>query len=359
MGVGYDASPMMASTDWKERVAPDEDKHLERLAEELRALARARKSTTPDRYLHAKGNAGLEAELTIAPSLPEELRVGIFAAPGRYRGYVRYSNGAGARQDDRRGDVRGVALKLVGVPGKKLIPGMEEARTQDLLFIRTPTVPLRTAAEFVALVRAARSPALALPRFLGAFGLRRTFALLPTLARGLNAPMMPLAATRYFSALPIQWGRHAAKLSLDPHERHEGAPPKRASGTALGDELVARLKRGPVSYDLRVQLFVDEERTPIEDPTVEWTEAVAPFHTVATLTLPKQDPASPRGQRIAALVEKMSFDPWHAPVEFRPLGEMMRARNHAYRLSTLDRKAAPEPDGSELDDVASAASTPA
>ncbi|MEA2750953.1 MAG: hypothetical protein QOI41_5096, partial [Myxococcales bacterium] len=48
--------------------------------------------------------------------------------------------------------------------------------------------------------------------------------------------------------------------------------------------------------------------------------------------------------------EKLSFDPWHAPVEFRPLGELMRARNAAYRLSTIERKAAGEPDGTETFD---------
>jgi hypothetical protein len=51
---------------------------------------------------------------------------------------------------------------------------------------------------------------------------------------------------------------------------------------------------------------------------------------------------------VAQLIESFSFDPWHALEEFRPLGNMMRARNAAYRLSTIERKAAPEPDGSEL-----------
>jgi hypothetical protein len=61
----------------------------------------------------------------------------------------------------------------------------------------------------------------------------------------------------------------------------------------------------------------------------------------------RQDVASERGRSIASFVEKLSFDPWHALVEHRPLGAMMRARNHAYRLSTAERGAAPEPDGSE------------
>jgi hypothetical protein len=65
------------------------------------------------------------------------------------------------------------------------------------------------------------------------------------------------------------------------------------------------------------------------------------------LTLPQQDLDSPRGRKLAEFVEKLSFDPWHALVAHRPLGNMMRARNYAYRESTQERAAAGEPDGKE------------
>ena len=113
----------------------------------------------------------------------------------------------------------------------------------------------------------------------------------------------------------------------------------------LGDELAQRLRKAPVEYDFQVQFFESEESTPIEDASVDWN---APWLTIARLTLPVQDVSSERGRRVAELVEKLSFDPWHALVELRPLGNMMRARNPAYRLSTQERKAAPEPDGTEL-----------
>src|SRR5258708_1635702 len=77
------------------------------------------------------------------------------AAPATYGAYVRYSNGSGARQADTKGDVRGIAIKVVGVPGKKIIPGLEDAQTQDFLLIRTPATPFRNADEFIAVVTAA------------------------------------------------------------------------------------------------------------------------------------------------------------------------------------------------------------
>jgi hypothetical protein len=136
--------------------------------------------------------------------------------------------------------------------------------------------------------------------------------------------------------------------ALTPKEAANGAAvPKGASSEYLGEELAARLRRGPVVYDFRVQFYRDETKTPIEDASVEWREADAPFDTVARLTLLQQDLSSVRGRKIAEAIEGYSFDPWHATEDFRPLGNMMRARNHAYRVSTQERKAAAEPDGTE------------
>ena len=158
--------------------------------------------------------------------------------------------------------------------------------------------------------------------------------------KGTSRQVPSLATSRYFSALPIQWGKYAVHYALAPHAE---SPAGAKTPEDVGAELAERLRQGAVTYDLKVQFYVDPDKTPIEDASVEWLEANAPFVTVARLTLPKQDPASPRGRRVAERVETLSFDPWHAPVEFKPLGNMMRARNPAYKLSTQARGAAAEP----------------
>jgi hypothetical protein len=338
----------MGSTDWREQILPGEAEHLEALALVLHRVQQRRAAGRPaDRALHAKGNAGLRAELRVIEEVPEPLRVGIFAKAATYRAYARYSNGSGARARDAKGDVRGLAVKVLGVPGRKLIAGLETATTQDFLLIRTPCTPTRTAAEFIALVEAAQKPALLPLRLAAKVGVVRALQILSATAAGLRAPLLPLASTTYYSVLPITWGDHAVKLSLAPQDRPPTTAPKRRSPSALGDELEARLRPNPVVYDLRAQLFVDERSTPIEDPSVEWTESLAPPRKIAELVLPAQDPSSVHGRRLAAFVERLSFDPWHAPAEFRPLGELMRARRAAYHLSTKERRAAGEPDGSE------------
>jgi hypothetical protein len=118
------------------------------------------------------------------------------------------------------------------------------------------------------------------------------------------------------------------------------APSVSKSPTYLADEIAERLSREAVSYDFRVQFFVDEARTPIEDASVEWPESVSPFETVARLVIPQQDVRSEEGVAREASIERMSFDPWHAPEEFRPLGDVMRARKGAYYVSVKGRNAA-------------------
>jgi hypothetical protein len=338
------------STQWKEDVTADEDARFGRLAEQLREVQRRNtRRGGAGRALHRKGHVGVEASFEVLGDLPGPARQGLFATPGRYRAYVRFSNGASAHQADGKGDVRGVAIKLLGVAGKKLIPGLEAAPTQDFLLIGTPTAPFRGPEEFVAFVRAAASPATALPRLLFGVGPRRLLAVGGALMRSLSVPVRSLATCAFHSALPVRWGEYAGKYRLIPVDAAPapaGGPPARGPDYLAAD-LGARLVAGALRWDFAVQLYRDPASTPIEDSTVAWSDDAAPPIVVGRLVIDRQDVASPRGRAIAAFVEKLAFDPWHALVEHRPLGAMMRARNHAYRLSTAERGAAAEPDGSE------------
>lgn len=326
----------MPATDWKELVPADEAERFERHAALLGGYQT--RAAHRGRALHTKANLGIEATFEVLADLPAYAKVGLFATPRTFSALVRFSNGAGKRQSDRKLDVRGIAVKLFGVEGKKLIPGMEDAITQDFLAIRTSTVPMKDADEFMAIVRAGQTPALLPFKLIGALGLGRGIQVIKAALGGLKAPQSPLAATSYYSALPIRFGPHAVQFAFAATDAP--APTKIASATDLGDALAARLRTAPVTYDFQVRFFVDEATTPIEDASVEWK---APWVTVGRLALPVQDPASPRGQKVGNLVETLAFDPWHAREDLRPLGNIMRARNVAYRVSTQGRGAAPEP----------------
>lgn len=329
----------MPSTDWSEVIPDDEPARFERHAELLgKRQQEQAKGATLGRALHAKGNLGVEAELEILDGIPAETRVGMFATPRTYRALARFSNGAPGRQSDKKLDVRGLAIKVFGVEGKKLIPGMEDETTQDFLAIRTPVLPIKDAEEFMTIVRVGKPPALMPVRMLTSLGLRRGVAVIRSALRGLKLPQSPLAATSYYSALPIKYGPYAVQYAFAAQE--PPAPIRIATPDDLGDGLAARLRTAPVVYDFQIRFFTDAAATPIEDASVEWN---SPWATVGKLTLPVQDPASPRGRRVAELVETLSFDPWHAREDLRPLGNIMRARNVAYRTSTKARGAVPEP----------------
>jgi len=340
----------MSGPTWAERVAPDEGERFERLAALLRGIQHERAAGGPARRaLHAKATAAPRATLRTLPGIPEWARVGIFASAAQLPALVRFSNGSGAVQADAVPDVRGMAVKVIGVPGRKLIPGLQDCKTQDFLGILTPDMPVATPDAFIRLVRAISGPKiLALPRLIGAFGLLRLVPTLRKLSAGLNRPFPSLAEATWFTPAPIRWGEEAVKFAFFPAP--SSAPealtaPRDADYLHL--ELATRLRAGSLAWDLRIQRFVDETHTPIEDPSVAWDPAIAPWVAVGRLELPEQDLDSPGSVERARRVERLSFDPWHAPEEFRPLGAMMRARAPAYRESVLERGVDPEPEGGE------------
>ncbi len=330
---------MAPSTDWKEQIPAGEAEKHEGFAQVLNGLQKRHAVKNPiARGLHAKGQAGAEATLTIHGNLPAHAAHGLGAKPGTYRALVRYSNGGPVRVGDRKPDVRGIAVKVIGVEGKKLIPGMEDETTQDFLAILGDSTPFVTPDDFVWFVVAARSPATLPLKVLGHFGFGRGIAMIKALLKSASRKTFSVATSRYGSQLPIKWGPYAVRYAFEPIAKDQAAAVMGTTDNYLGEELVARLAKGPVEYDFKVQFFVDEQRTPIEDGSVEWKEADAAWVTIGRLTIPRQDTL-----KVGELIESLSFDPWHALTEHRPLGAMMRARNAAYRLSTQERKAAKEP----------------
>ncbi len=323
----------MPATDWKEDIA---DNEAERFAYYTSVLSAIQAKAQAGRALHAKGNLGVEADFEVLGDIPADAKQGMFAVAKKYPALVRFSNGASAKRADQKPDIRGIAVKVIGVDGDKVIPGMEAAVTQDLLGIRSPTTPVKNAEEFIKLILAVQTPALLPFKLIGSLGFARALHVIRTALAGFKIPTAALASTAYYSALPSQYGPFAVQYVWRPVDGHVLATKK----GELGEELAARLRESAVMYDLCVKFFIDSKVTPIEDASVEWKSELI---SVARLTIKKQDVDSPRGKAITAYVEKAAFDPWHARKDMKPLGNMMRARNHAYRASTQARGAAPEP----------------
>ena len=93
-----------------------------------------RPGTVAGRALHSKSHGMVKARFAVRAGLPAELRVGLFATPGEFDALVRFSNGkGGAQRFDVLPNIRGLAVKVLGVPGTKALPGEEDATEHDFL----------------------------------------------------------------------------------------------------------------------------------------------------------------------------------------------------------------------------------
>jgi hypothetical protein len=152
--------------------------------------------------------------------------------------------------------------------------------------------------------------------------------------------VQPWQTTPFWSRTPFTFNAYAVKFLLRPCDLDHGGFlgwfqtfwRARADADYLRNKLAERLRHSDVTFDFRVQLFVDEERTPIEDASREWKESIAPFRTLAQLIIPKQNLDDP----LNADIERMAFDPWHTE-DHRPLGRMNRARRLVYPTSAKAR----------------------
>jgi hypothetical protein len=314
---------------------------IERLVHDLmRVQMKVRKrSGAADiaRTFHAKAALGVEnARLTIRDDLPDHLRAGYVRPGAEYPVIVRLSNASGARQPDFAPDLRGAALRVHA--------GSDEAH--DLLMTSFPVSHARNAHEFVAFAKA----------MAGADStLRKAFALFvrlplavgwPTAARmrhnirtGTGREVRSLALETYWSRGAALWGGAGpVRFQLRPAADAPSAPPpSRTDPDHLRRELAQRLGTADIVFELCVQRYVDGRRTPIEDGAVEWKEDDTPVVPVATLTIPRQDLDAATARAVATRVEQLAFNPWNTTEEFRPLGNLNRARKAAYEASSALR----------------------
>jgi hypothetical protein len=292
---------------------------------------------TIHRAFHAKSVAALNnATLRFRDDLHPELRTG-FAQPGAaYPATIRLSNAASVPGDDADPDMRGFALRIA----------VSDDQTHDLLLTNQAVSHARDAEQFVvfadALTCGGLDRMLGIGRLVGAFGISETQRMIRHVQAGRNKTVESLALETYWSRGAIRWGDVlAVRYLLRPAQDAATVETTDATGPdALRSELAARLAGGDVRFDLYIQPFINESLTPIEDASVEWTEAVSPPILVATLTIPSQDLTSDAAQSVRAAVDDMAFNPWNAPEDFRPLGNINRVRYHAYKASSSRRGAA-------------------
>jgi Catalase len=283
------------------------------------------------RDAHAGDNGCVRAIFRVDSDVAEELRHGVFATPGKeFDAWIRFSNGNSEVLGPRLPDARGMAVKLMGVDGPKLLD--DERETQDFVMANNPSFFVDDLLRYRNSLVKFHSGGylrqfLAIPQMkwreiIRAFKVNGTWIINPLYCQywsmtpyrlGINAGRMAIK----FSAKPRigRWPGLGSwiRTFLDPH-------------FSLKKNMQEVLSSREMWFDFFIQRHIDD-RTPIEDTLTEWKESVSrPIH-VAKIIIPAQDLSSTARSQ---LCESLSFNPWHSLLEHKPLGAVNRVRKTIY-----------------------------
>jgi hypothetical protein len=324
------------STAWREEIPPDEADRFQRYADELAALQKKRQEKQgPMRALHRKQVLGLRGQLDVLGDLPEAFRQGLFAKAGKYDVQLRLSNASLALAADRKPDIRGLGIKVLGVDGESAL-GNGRTKEQHFVLINLPTFAGGKAAPFAELMIAlAKGPVSLLSHLFSTYGFFGAFRQIKVLQTNIGTPFSGYATQAFYSAAPIACGPYAVRVRMLP----ASDAPVADARNDWGADLRTRLEKEALVFPIQLQAYVDESITPIEDASVDWHESESPYVTVAHLTLPPQRFDDEAGKAFSEQVERGIFDPWAALAAHRPLGNVMRARKSAYFASQTARNA--------------------
>jgi hypothetical protein len=292
---------------------------------------------------HAKPTGCVTAEFRIADDVRSDLRHGIFRQPGRtFSAIVRFSNSQGTFEKDGTGAARGLAIKLLDVAGTRTVEGDGDS-TQDFLMVNHPVFPFPDPKAYVETMRLKDIP------LIGNVLAGAHLALLEPKELKIRNDITgkrvasPLEI-KYWSGTPF-WlgtadgrGGHAVKYSAVSRQADRTAPPVHPENLPddyLSQALARDLSTQEAVFDFKVQLQTDPVRMPVEDVSVKWNEKDSAPLPIATLRIPPQK-VDALGD-LATRCESMSFNPWHALAEHRPMGGMNRLRKVVYQASIAKR----------------------
>lgn len=302
------------------------------------------------RDAHAKAHGCLVARFAVRDDLPEELRTGVFVPGREYKAWVRFSNGNAKLQPDHTKDARGMAIKLMGVGGEKLLPsppGGPPLETQDFLMINHPVFFNRNVEEYEGFIRY-QADGSQFGYFLRdanpADWQIRELIIGGQLLGRISSPLY----TQYHSMTAYALGVDAASgESPPPYVRAMKYSAKSCTPTKpvrvdtrdpdyLRKALAEHLASDNACFEFLVQLQDPTKNMPVEDPTVKWKTSDSPFRKVATITIPSQEFDTEARNEFC---EDLSFTPWHGHVDHRPLGGLNRIRKAVYEEITVYRHA--------------------
>jgi hypothetical protein len=316
----------------KEYPLPDEAAHIKEISDLFTGMSERKypPGVRPMlRDAHTKAHGCVKAEFSVPAQVPDRAKLGLFQEASSHQAWIRFSNAFSSVEADGKIDVRGMAIKVMGVEGEKLLESEKLEKTQDFLLINTNVFFSPNTTEYVKFTREYVKNESTLGYVLWPTRWRQA----GILYRAGRTPISNPLTSRFWSSVPYKLGDAAVKYSARPCGGAVAAGKGGSSPDFLREAMAATLRTGEGCFDFMVQFQADAVKMPVEDPSVEWDETESPFVTVATLKVPKQTFDSTAQM---AYCEALSFTPWHSLPEHRPIGGVNRIRKAVYeRASTL------------------------
>jgi hypothetical protein len=295
-----------------ERNAAEEQAIIEAIVERVLAMqakAAAEQRLPLRRGTHAKGTC-VKARFEVFDvtagrdsALAARLVKGIFATPGVYPATARFGNSDAKINSDFKPDVRSLSISVDLTKDGTASSGANVER-QDFSLQNATTLPINDASAFLAITKVltASNPVAGLWSLPFNDKLRalRTLTLVQCQT---HQKIKPDQQLRYWSNVPFRHGpSDVVKQSATPARGNLAHPLRRNNPNALQDELLRHVQEDDrmSSFDFGLQLLNPERMSYwgkrqdaslwIENASLEWKEAEAPFHTVARLSLLSRSP---------------------------------------------------------------------
>ncbi|MBN3761857.1 catalase [Burkholderia sp. Ac-20365] len=336
---GASGQPSAIGTGWEDR--PDTPDTLATLVGKIRAQQESIASSSKtglngriDRGQHQKQLMGAFGTLRIFDTVPQALAAGPFAnrgnsgAPLQYRAACRFSNGQPCPFADTEADVRGVAIKFFTPEGTEtdLLATNEGGRSHT----RDATTFMEIADLLIAQIEGGltglvgKATADTFSHKLGPVEAARSFGIL---AEATKLHKVASLTTETFWGSVVKLGDAAFKYALQPHpDTVPGTDGDPHGEQYLRDDLLNRVGKGALKWQLAVQLFTDEKHTPVNDASIVWEAPTVVIGELEISSAPSTDDE--------AAINQMAFNPGNG---FEPLG-ITHARKAVYAASAANRK---------------------
>jgi len=324
------------------------------------------------RAAHARHYGCLEAEFEVlANTIPPPLTKGIFKNEGKiFPAWVRFSPGTGSTRKsdkvDEDPDLRGLAVKVLGVSGPSSQDKSKFTDVQDFLFTNRPVPFIANAEEQMHLFKSSSSP-----RLWGKISFIRHHPFrIGHISEDTGRQVQSLWDETYWSRLPFLMddaakdlddeGKNdellvnAVKFVIYPCDQKAGNAPLlsdedfAAKGrTYLAEDFLKRAREKDQCFEIGAQMRnrLNLAETPIEDPMTEWKTSVRPLarvHIPANQTehldaaLKAQEKYA-SNEKVNDYCEQLAFSPWNGLRAHTPLGSANRARLQVMRDSQAHR----------------------